>query len=750
MISLVIFCTSCFRANDTENTEVKSGDFFKESQIKLKVDSLLALMTIDEKIGQLVLYSSTLDVTGPSINEDYLLAVTSGMCGGIFNAFTVEYTTQLQKAAVEQTRLGIPLFIGYDVIHGYKTIFPTPIAGASTWDVEMVEKASRIAATEATAAGINWIFAPIADISRDPRWGRITEGSGEDPYLGSCMVAAKVRGIQGNDLSLENTALACLKHFAGYGAPVAGRDYNTVEISMKVLIEEYLPPYKAAIDAGVATVMTSFSDLFGVPATCNNYLLTELLREQWGFNGFVVSDYESVMHLLNHGVAVNEIEATERSFTAGLDMDMQSGFYERNLKTLINEGKISENTLDISVGKILEMKFSLGLFDDPYKYCNSDRERSEILSSGHLKFAREMAKRSLVLLKNASLSGQDNNILPLKKQKIALIGPLANEKRQLLGSWICEGNEEGMLSIYDAFKEEYGLGNVTFTKGCEIKGTDKSGFSEAIQKAKQADVIVMVLGESFEMAGEAASRSSINLPGEQTELLKELKALAKPIVTVLINGRPLTIAKEVELSDAVIEAWHPGTEGAHAIVDVISGKYNPSGKLPVSFPRNIGQVPIYYNYKTTGRPFNEDDKYTTKYLDVENTPLFPFGYGLSYSTFEYSNLKLARSVIKMDESLKISVNVKNTGRYDGEEIVQLYTRDMVGSTTRPVKELKGFKKVFIKKGEETSVTFSLKPEQLFYLKSDQKWGVEEGEFKVFVGSNSTDFLSESFWIVNQN
>ncbi len=733
---------SLFDKNDHSNIDRKEDTHFHDNVIKHKVDSLLKLMTLEEKIGQLVLYSGDNERTGPSMPNDYLDKVAKGKCGNVFNVFTAASTRKLQKIAVEKTRLGIPLLIGLDVVHGYKTIFPVPLGEASTWDMDAIEKAARIAAEEASSAGVNWVFAPVADVSRDPRWGRICEGSGEDPYLSSCVVIAKVKGFQGHDLSADNTVLACLKHFAGYGASMAGRDYNPVEISYKSFMEDYLPPYKAAVDAGVGSVMTSFNDLFGIPSTCNKMLLKDILKDQLKFNGFIVTDYTAIMELKNHGVAINNCHAAAEALLAGVDVDMQSGYYEECLQDLVKKGEITEEMIDQSVRNVLGMKFRLGLFDDPYRYCNEEREKTQIYAKDHLEFSREIARKSFVLLKNA------NGILPLQKnRKIAIIGPLADSKKVLIGSWCAQGDWEFIPSVREALVEEIGEQNVLYSKGCEVSGEDKSLFAEAVSKASMADIILLALGESPEMTGEAASRSEIDIPGVQPELLRELKRLNKPIVVLLFNGRPLVLSNEIALCDAMLDVWFPGTEGAHAIMDIIYGRYNPSGKLTVSFPRNVGQIPVFYNHKNTGRPFDKNEKYTSKYLDVENSPLFPFGFGLSYTSFVYSDLRLSTSIIKMDESLEASIRIKNTGKYDGEEIVQLFVRDMVATTTRPVKELKGFKKVFLKTGESTTISFSVRPDQLFYLTKNNIWGIEEGEFKLFIGPNSEDLLSESFWIV---
>jgi len=636
------------------------------------------------------------------------------------------------------------LLFGYDVIHGHKTIFPISLGESASWDLQAIEKSARIAATEAAASGLNWTFAPMVDISVEPRWGRVSEGAGEDPFLGSQIAAARVRGFQGNDLADTTTVLACVKHFAAYGAPLAGRDYNTVDMSQRVFLDVYLPPYKAAIDAGALSVMSSFNEFDGVPATGNKYLLTDILRNQLGFKGFVVSDYTSVNEMVHHGIVANEEEAALLAIKAGLDMDMQGEVYAKYLKGLLEKGLVDEKTIDQSVRRILKVKFKLGLFDDPYRYCNEAREKRTIYAPEHLEAAFDVAKRSMVLLKN------DNNVLPLKKgEKIAVIGELAASKRDLLGSWKAAGDWNFMKSVLDELKEYNGEKNVLYAEGCKKMGDDRTGFAQAIATARRADKIVMVIGEDAEWTGEAASRSNINVPGVQTELLEQLKLLNKPLVVVLMNGRPLVLTKENKLADAILEAWFPGTMGGKAITYVLYGEYNPSGKLTMTFPQNLGQVPIFYYEKNTGRPiYLSNDKYKSKYLDCPNDPLFPFGFGLSYTTFEYSDITLSTKELQQNGSIKATVTVTNTGKTDGEEVVQCYIRDMVGSVTRPVKELKGFEKIFLKAGQSKEVSFTITPDLLAFHRLDMTYGTEPGDFKLFIGGNSRDVKETSFKLID--
>ena len=713
-----------------------------ESVIDQKVDSVLQLMTLEEKIGQMVLYTSDWDVTGPTLKSGYMDDIRKGHCGNIFNAHTAAYVRKLQKIAVEESRLGIPLLFGYDVIHGHKTIFPISLGESASWDMEAIEKGARVAAIEAAASGINWTFAPMCDISVEPRWGRVSEGAGEDPYLGSKIAAARVRGFQGKDNNLADslTILACVKHFAAYGAPQAGRDYNTVDMSKRVFLDTYLPPYKAAIEAGAMSVMTSFNELDGVPSSGNKYLLTDLLRGELGFKGLVVTDYTSINEMVNHGVAANDAEAGLLAVKAGVDMDMQGEVYFKYLKKQVEDGQVDEKLIDDAVRRVLKVKFLLGLFDDPYKYCNEVREKKLVYAPEHLEAALDVAKKSMVLLKN------QNQVLPLKKgEKIAVIGELAASTRDLLGSWKAAGDWDFMKSTLDELKAYNGDANVIFAEGCKTIGDDRSGFAAAMNAASRAQKIVLFIGENWEWSGEASSRSSIQVPGVQTELLQKLRTLNKPIVVVLMNGRPLDLTRENELADAMLETWYAGTMGGKAITQVLYGDYNPSGKLTMTFPMNLGQVPVYYYAKNTGRPiYLENPKYKSRYIDSPNEPLFPFGYGLSYTTFEYSDIQLSAKELTDKGELKATVTVKNTGARDGEEVVQCYVRDLVGSITRPVKELKGFEKIALKAGESKTVSFTITTDMLAFHRLDMSYGTEPGDYKLFVGGNSRDVKETGF------
>jgi len=717
------------------------------ARIEQKADSVLKLMTLDEKIGQMVQYTSDWDVTGPRLRTGYENDIRNGMCGSIFNAISTAYVRKLQKIAVEETRLHIPLIFGYDVIHGYKTIFPISLGEAATWDMSMIEKSARVAASEAAAAGLNWTFAPMCDIAVDPRWGRVAEGAGEDPYLGSCVAAARVKGFQGenNDLSDSLTVLACVKHYAAYGAALAGRDYNTVDMSERLFRDVYLRPYAAAIKAGAMSVMSSFNELNGIPATANKWLLTDILRRELGFNGFVVTDYNAVQELMNHGIAATEADAVALSVNAGIDMDMQSALLQKHLHELVDKGVVSQQTVDEAVRRILRVKFMLGLFDDPYRHCNAAREKRIVESPENMDAACQVAERSFVLLKNT------NNALPLKKgDKIAVIGELANSANDLLGSWRGAGNPEGVPSLLDELKTYNEAANVTYSVGCKKKGADRSGFDAAINTAKSADKVVLVIGEDCDWTGEAASRTSIRVPGVQTELLEKLTALHKPVIVVLMNGRPLDLSREDTLANAILETWFAGSRGGKAITQTLFGEYNPSGKLPITFPRTIGQVPIFYYEKNTGRPvYLSDSKYKSKYLDCPNDPLYPFGFGLSYTTFAYSNISLSNSTLSPNSSITASVTVTNTGNRDGEEVVQLYTRDLVGSVTRPVKELKGFQKTVLKAGESKTVSFTITPDMLAFYRADMTCGTEAGDFQLFIGGNSRDVQQRSFSLTAQ-
>lgn len=726
VVSVAIF-SSC----GSQNSTLKDVD--------PRVESLLREMTLDEKIGQMVLFTSDWDVTGPTIHEGYLEDIRSGRCGNIFNAYTTDYIHELQRVAVEESRLGIPLMFGYDVVHGHKTIFPVPLAESCSWDMDLIQRSARVAAAEAAASGLNWTFAPMVDISVDPRWGRVCEGAGEDPYLGSQIAAARVKGFQGVSLADTLSVLACVKHFAGYGAPLAGRDYNTVDMSERTLREVYLPPYKAGIDAGALSVMTAFNEYDGVPATGNSYLLKDILKKQWKFQGFVVTDYTSINEMVHHGVASNEAEASLLAVNAGVDMDLQGVVYFNYLKSMVESGRVSHKTIDEAVLRILNVKSKLGLFDNPYLYCDPAREQKIVSSPENLFFAKEVACKSMVLLKN-------DGALPLKKgERIAVIGELAASERDLLGSWKAAGEWEGMNSILEALVQSLGATDVIYAEGCKKMGNDRSGFQSALSAASMADKVVMVIGEDWDWSGEAACRTDIGVPGVQSELLELLASTGKPVVIVLINGRPLTIERESQVANAILEAWYPGSMGAEAVTDVLMGRYNPSGKLTMTFPRNVGQIPIFYYEKNTGRPiYLPSEKYKSKYLDSPNTPLYPFGYGLSYTTFEYSDLKLSSPSLRKGKSIEASVTVTNTGSRKGEEIVQLYIRDLVGSVTRPVKMLKGFQKIVLRPGESERVTFTITEDMLAFWRKDMTFGTEHGDFHVMIGSSSDDLLQASF------
>jgi beta-glucosidase len=681
--------------------------------------------------------------------------------GGIFGVYGPEKTRQAQKLAVDESRLGIPMLFGADVIHGYKTTFPLPIGLSCSWDMELIEKTAQIAATEATADGIFWNFSPMVDISRDPRWGRISEGAGEDPCLGSHIAKAMVKGYQQNDLSRPNTMMATVKHFALYGASEAGRDYNTVDMSRLRMFNDYFPPYKAAVEAGVGSVMSSFNDVEGVPASANEWLLTDVLRERWGFDGFVVSDYTSVNEMMAHGLGdLQTVSAL--ALKAGLDMDMVGEGFLTTLEKSLEEGKVSEQDINKACRRILEAKYKLGLFDDPYRYFDDARPEKDILNADHRKVAREAAACSMVLLKN------DRQVLPLKKSgTVALIGPLADSRNNMLGTWAPTGDPQYAITVLEGFKNTAGSTvNILYAKGANISDNQEFAekinvfgpkieidersletmLNEAILVAQKADVLVAVVGEASEMTGESSSRSDISLPESQKKLLRALAETGKPLVIVNMSGRPMTLGEENELADALLQVWHAGVETGNALADVIFGDYNPSGKLTATFPRNVGQIPIYYAIRNTGRPQEGEQftKFKSNYLDVPNSPLFPFGYGLSYTSFVYKNLQLDKPVFSTDESLLVSVEVTNTGNFDGEEVVQLYVRDEVASITRPLRELKGFEKVFLKKGETQKVTFTLRSEELAFYHPNLDFYAEPGEFTIFAGGDSNAALSAKF------
>ena len=724
----------------------------KSSPIEKRVDSILSLMTIEEKVGQLNQYNGFWDVTGPAPKEGQAAKkyadLKKGLVGSMLNVKGVADVKALQKIAVEQTRLGIPLLFGFDVIHGYKTISPIPLAEAASWDLQAIQKSAAIAAEEAAAVGINWTFAPMVDISRDARWGRVMEGAGEDPYLGSLIAKARIQGFQGN-LSNKNI-IACAKHFAGYGLAEAGRDYNTVVVSDDVLHNAILPPFKAASEAGVKTFMNSFNDLNGIPATGNTYLQRDLLKKSWNFQGFVVSDWGSINEMIPHGYAQDSKHAAEIAIKAGSDIDMESYAYVDHLKALIEAGTVNIAVINDAVRRVLRVKFELGLFDNPYKYCDESVEKATIGKNEFHEGVLDIAKKSIVLLKN------ENQLLPIKQsgQKIALIGALANDKTSPLGSWRIAADDNTAISVLEGMKN-YPNNELIYTKGADvalgrtefmwetkINTTDTSGFAEAIATAKKADVVVMVLGEHGLQSGEGRSRADIGLPGVQQELLEAVYKANPNIVLVLTNGRPLAIPWAAQNIPAILETWHLGTQSGNAIAQVLYGDYNPSGKLPMTFPRNVGQLPIYYNHKNTGRPAANEPEivFWSHYIDEKNSPLFAFGHGLSYSKFEYSQLKVSSSTFSKGETIQVQVELKNNSALEGKEVVQLYIRDVVGSFTRPVKELKGFEMVTLKPFETKVVTFSINQNMLAYFTANKIWEAEPGIFKVFVGGSSEQLL----------
>ena len=725
--------------------------------IEKKIDSLMALMTLEEKIGQMNQYNGFWNVTGPApANGDAAKKyehLRKGYVGSMLNVRGVEEVRAVQKIAVEETRLGIPLIIGFDVIHGYKTIGPIPLGEAASWDIEAIKSASQVAAREAAASGINWGFAPMVDITRDARWGRVMEGAGEDPYLGSKIAIARVKGFQGDDLAAPHTIAACVKHFAGYGFSESGRDYNTVDIGTSTLYNVVLPPFKAAKDAGVKTFMNSFNDLNGIPATGDRFLQRDILKGEWGFDGFVISDWGSIREMIAHGYAKDGNHAAELAILAGSDMDMESYLYVAELAKLVRNKKVKISLIDDSVRRILRVKFELGLFDDPYKYCDLEREKKEINSKENHDTVLDIAKKSIVLLKN------DGNLLPLKKsgQKIALIGALAADKNSPLGSWRIAADDNTAVSVLEAMKQypgneltyakgaEIAVGSTSFITEIKINTTDKSGFPEAIDVAKNADKVIMVLGELGFMSGEGRSRTHIDLPGVQQDLLEEVYKVNKNIILVLNNGRPLELTWADENIPVIVEAWHLGSQSGHAIAQVLYGDYNPSGKLPMSFPRSLGQVPLYYNYKSTGRPVIPAPNlvFWSHYTDEKNDALYPFGHGLSYTSFSYTDLKVENNYSDSGR-VTVSVTVKNTGEIAGKEVVQLYTRDVFASVTRPVKELKGFELVPLNPGESKQISFTLTSQELGFFNNQGKWIVEPGEFDVFVGGSSATSYKKSF------
>jgi beta-glucosidase len=713
-----------------------------------KVDSLLSIMTLEEKIGQMNQYNGFWDVTGSvptGKNKEKYDNITSGKVGSVLNVLGTEKVRKMQELAVTKSRLGIPLIFGFDVIHGYRTLTPIPLGEAASWDLDAIEKSARVAAIEASAAGQNWTFAPMVDISRDARWGRVMEGAGEDPYLGSLIAKARVKGFQGNDLSANNTIIACAKHYAGYGFAESGKEYNTVDVGTSTIYNIILPPFKAALEAGVRTFMSSFNELNGIPTTGNSFLLRTLLKGEWGFEGFVVSDWGSISEMKAHGFAKDNKEAAKKAVRAGCDMDMESNAYLNYLIELVESGEVDVSLINDAVKRILHVKYELGLFDDPYKYCNPDQEKKIIGQESNRKAALDMAKKSLVLLKN------DGMLLPLNKEdmKIALIGPLADDKDSPLGNWSGDVQRNSAVSVLEGL-EKYAGNQLRFTKGVQlvtgkpsfstyvnINNTDTSMMGEAVSLAENADVVVMVLGEHGLQSGEGRSRAFINLPGLQQQLMEAVFAVNQNIVLVLLNGRPLAIPWAEAHIPAIVEAWQPGSMGGQAIAAVLYGDYNPSGKLPMSFPRSIGQLPLYYNHKSTGRPGPEKDVFWSHYIDQSNEPLFPFGFGLSYTDFKYSDLQVKAT---STPEVFVSVILQNTGEIPGEEVVQLYIRDIIASTTRPVKELKGFKKVMLKSGESRKISFILTKNELGFYNNEGDFIFESGDFDIWVGTSSADGL----------
>ncbi len=725
-----------------------SFGFSQKKTIDQKVDSVLKLMTLDEKVGQMNQYNGDWDATGPITPDgDKQGQIRKGMLGSMLNVTGVDHTRQLQEIAM-QSRLKIPLLFGQDIIHGYRTTFPVPLAEAASWDIKAIEQSARIAATEAAASGVHWTFAPMVDIARDPRWGRVMEGAGEDPYLGSLIATARVKGFQGKGLGNTDALMACAKHFAAYGAAIGGRDYNTVDMSLRTLWEIYLPPFKAAADAGAATFMNSFNTLNGIPATGNKYLQRDVLKGKWNFKGFVVSDWNSIGEMIPHGFAKDNYEASLEAITAGNDMDMESRSYINNLSKLAKDGEVKIQLVDDAVRRILKKKFEMGLFDDPFKFCNKEREQQQWDNKANQQAEKIMAEKSIVLLKN------DNNLLPLNKtnvqgKTIALIGPFIKSIRDNLGFWSYTWSDDSarIISPWKGMQNKLGSNaNLLFAKGCNINDSSLAGFDEAVAAAMKADMVIMNAGEAPDMSGEAKSRSNIHLPGVQEELIKAIYATGKPMVLMINAGRPLIFNWSADHVPAILYTWWLGTEAGDAIADVLFGDYNPSAKLPMSFPRDEGQIPIYYNHFNTGRPAKNDSdlNYVSSYIDLPNSPKFPFGFGLSYTTFSYSDIKLSSTSVRPGQMLSASITVTNTGKFDGTETVQMYIRDMVGSVVRPVKQLKGFQQIFLKAGESKTLTFKIGVDDLRFYNDDLNYIYEPGDFKIFIGTNSEDVKEADF------
>jgi beta-glucosidase len=732
-VLLLLAVTSLFFSTPPSHSQ-------RPANVEQRVNTLLSQMTLAEKLGQLQQLDG--EANG-NFRPEHLDLIRKGLLGSTLNVRGAQRTNQVQRVAMNESRLKIPVLFGFDVIHGYRTIFPIPVAEASSWDPALAERSAAVAAQEANNVGLRWTFAPMVDIARDPRWGRITEGAGEDPFLGAAFARARVRGFQGADYGAADKVLACAKHWVSYGAAEGGRDYNTTDLSENTLREIYFPPFKAAVDAGVGTLMSSFNAINGVPATSNAFTLTKVLRDEWKFDGFVVSDYTSVKELINHGVAADEKEAAAAALNAGVDMEMVSRSYNAFGAQLLQEKKLSTATIDEAVRRILRIKFRLGLFDRPYS--DEAAEANALLRPESIRLAREIAGRSMVLLKN------DRETLPLSKSvgSIAVIGPLADDRRAPLGWWAGDGKEENTITPLAGIRAKVSAQTkVGYAKGCEVKDDSTAGFQEAISLAKQSDVAVVFVGEIADMVGEAASRSTLDLPGRQLELVQAIQATGKPTVVVLVNGRPLTIGWIVNNVPAILESWMGGSQSGNAIADILFGDVNPSAKLPVTFPRTVGQVPMYYNYMNTGRPPEAENRYTSKYLDVPWSPLFPFGYGLSYTKFKITNLQLSAPRINANGKLTVSAEVENVGQRAGDEVVQLYLRDPVASMTRPVKELKGFQRVTLQPGEKRRVEFTLGSEHLGFWNREMRYVVEPGEFRVMVGSSSADVIEAKFEVAN--
>jgi beta-glucosidase len=712
-----------------------------QPKLESRVSGLLSRMTLEEKLGQLQQLDGTAE---GECRPEHIDLVRRGLLGSTLNVRGVKRTSALQRVAMEESRLKIPVLFAFDVIHGYRTIFPVPLGEAASWDVKGVEEDARIAAAEAASVGVRWTFAPMVDIARDPRWGRIVEGSGEDPFLGSLMARARVLGFQGSDYGQPERVVACAKHWVAYGATEGGRDYNTTEVSERTLREFYFPPFKAAIDAGVGTFMSAFNDLNGIPTSANPFTLDEVLRREWKFNGVVVSDYTAIKELIAHGLAADDMQAASYALNAGVDMEMVSRFYKENATRLLKAGKISQRLIDASVRRVLRLKFRLGLFERPY--ADEAIEKATLLKPEFLSASRAMAARSFVLLRNA------HETLPISKdvKSVAVIGPLADDAQCVLGSWSGDGNTNDAITMLAGIRAKCGSSaKVSYAKGCEVSGDSREGFDEAVNAAKESEFVILAVGESADMSGEAAVRSSLDLPGRQLELIQAIHATGKPYAIVLMNGRPLSINWAASNSPAILETWFGGTQAGHAIADVLFGDVNPGGKLPVTFPRSVGQVPIYYNHKNTGRPPDAANKYSSKYVDIPWTPLYPFGYGISYTKFKVSNLRLSAQQVPLNGRLMVQADVENTGSRTGDEVVQVYIHRVASSVTPPVKELKGFERVSLKPGEKRTVQFALGPEEFGFINRQMRFVVEPGKVEVFVGSSSEEVIGAKFELVGR-